>query len=170
MLTMKPSADAKRAKITEVLEYIQERLAELEEEKQELSQYQALDKQRRALEYTIYAREQAETNEKLDELEENRRRDLANSEAKREEYADNEAALQVRHVAADKFVDIYISDFSLQNLETQVRDLEQTLGLWENEKSELEAEKEELLKAKAQLELVIKDLEHGQLSKAEYEV
>lgn len=89
------TVDAKRNKITEVLEYIQERLRELEEEKEELSQFQTLDRQRRSLEYTIYAREQMETNEKLDELEEKRRRDLSNVETKRQEYADNETALNV---------------------------------------------------------------------------
>ena len=88
--------DAKRSKITDVLEYIEERLSELEKEKEELSQFQVLDRQRRSLEYTIYMREQMETNEKLNELEENRRVDVINSETKRKEQADNEVALNVR--------------------------------------------------------------------------
>ena len=88
--------DAKRSKITDVLEYIEERLSELEKEKEELSQFQILDRQRRSLEYTIYMREQMETNEKLNELEETRRVDVINSDAKRKEQADNEVALNVR--------------------------------------------------------------------------
>ncbi|KAI9319337.1 hypothetical protein BX666DRAFT_1457951 [Dichotomocladium elegans] len=83
--------DAKRTKITDVLDFIQERLAELEQEKEELSQFQTLDRQRRSIEYTIYTREQAEVNEKLEELEANRRRDLASIETKRQEYIDNES-------------------------------------------------------------------------------
>jgi structural maintenance of chromosome 3 (chondroitin sulfate proteoglycan 6) len=87
--------DSKRVKITEVLEYIQERLDQLEEEKDELSQFQALDRDRRSLEYTIYAREQSDTNIKLDELEESRRRDLQVRDTKREEYNDNDTSLNV---------------------------------------------------------------------------
>ena len=68
----------------------------MEKEKEELSQFQILDRQRRSLEYTIYMREQMETNEKLNELEENRRVDVINSETKRKEQADNEVALNVR--------------------------------------------------------------------------
>ena len=45
---------AKRAKIQEMVEYIEERLAELDEEKEELRAYEHLDRVRRALEYTLY--------------------------------------------------------------------------------------------------------------------
>ena len=93
------STEAKRSKITEVLEYIEERLAELEKEKEELSQYQTLDRQRRSLEYTIYMREQMETNEKLSELEDSRRMDITNSDGKRNEHADNEVELNVTYSA-----------------------------------------------------------------------
>jgi chromosome segregation ATPase len=41
----------------EVLTFIEERLGELEMEKRELTEYEALDKQRRALEYTMYDKE-----------------------------------------------------------------------------------------------------------------
>jgi structural maintenance of chromosome 3 (chondroitin sulfate proteoglycan 6) len=47
----------KREKIQEVIAYIEERLAELEEEKKELTDYQQLDKKKRALEYTLYDKE-----------------------------------------------------------------------------------------------------------------
>lgn len=87
--------DNKRTKITEVLQYIEERLHQLEEEKDELSQYQALDRDRRSLEYTIYAREQSDTNVKLEELEDNRQKDLEVRDLKRQEYNDNETSLTV---------------------------------------------------------------------------
>lgn len=87
--------EAKLTKINEVLDYIKERLTELEEEKEELSQYQTLDRSRRSLEYTIYMREQVETNEKLEEVDTHRRRDLTNSENKRQEYLDNEKNMTV---------------------------------------------------------------------------
>ncbi|KAI9244206.1 RecF/RecN/SMC [Phascolomyces articulosus] len=140
--------DAKRSKITEVLEYIEERLSELEKEKEELSQFQTLDRQRRSLEYTIYMREQLETNEKLNDLEENRRMDMINSEAKRKEQADNETALN--------------------SLEVSIRDQRQYLNQMETEKAELLEDKEEFVKVKAKLEMLIMDLEHSELSEQEY--
>ncbi|KAI7871274.1 chromosome segregation protein sudA (DA-box protein sudA) [Spinellus fusiger] len=139
--------DAKRVKITEVLDYIQDRLAELEEEKEELSQYHTLDKERRSLEYTIYAREQTDANEKLEEMDENRRRDLMSHETKRSEYTDN--------------------DNSLNALETGQRNTKQTIRLLEAEKKDMLEEKEYLMKARAQLELLLKDLEDGQLTETE---
>ena len=87
--------EAKLNKINEVLDYIKERLTELEEEKEELSQYQTLDSSRRSLEYTIYMREQVETNEKLEQVETQRRRDLTNSDNKRQEYLDNDKNMTV---------------------------------------------------------------------------
>jgi structural maintenance of chromosome 3 (chondroitin sulfate proteoglycan 6) len=90
-------SDAKRSKIDELLKYIQEKLGELEEEKDELDQYQTLDKERRSLEYTIYARELADANRKLEELEENRARDVETSAIKRQQLADNETTLSVRY-------------------------------------------------------------------------
>lgn len=50
------------------MKYIEERLHTLEEEKEELAQYQKWDKMRRALEYTIYNQELNETRAKLDEV------------------------------------------------------------------------------------------------------
>ena len=43
----------KRKQIDQVVRYLEERLRELDEEKEELKKYQQLDKQRRSLEYTI---------------------------------------------------------------------------------------------------------------------
>ena len=50
----------------------EERLQTLEEEKEELKEYQRWDKQRRCLEYTIYERELKDNKRKLEELEEAR--------------------------------------------------------------------------------------------------
>lgn len=45
---------AKRDQIDELLEFIENRLGELEEEKKELEEYQAVDKERRCIEYAIH--------------------------------------------------------------------------------------------------------------------
>ena len=51
-----------------MLEYIEERLSALEEEKEELKAYQELDKMRRSLEYTIHDKELRDTREKLEKV------------------------------------------------------------------------------------------------------
>lgn len=75
--------------------YIEDRLNELEAEKTELSEFHDLDKDRRSIEYTIYAREQASANRKLEDLEEERRRHVSSSESLRESYIKNEETVQV---------------------------------------------------------------------------
>ena len=50
---------------------IEDRLKTLEEEKEELKEYQKYDKMRRALEYTIHDRELKETRKKLDDVSNN---------------------------------------------------------------------------------------------------
>jgi len=51
-----------------MLGYIEERLATLEEEKEELKAYQDLDKMRRSLEYTIHDKELRDTRHKLEQV------------------------------------------------------------------------------------------------------
>jgi structural maintenance of chromosome 3 (chondroitin sulfate proteoglycan 6) len=55
----------KRKQIDQVVRYLEERLKELDEEKEELREYQKLDKQRRALEYTILDNELNEARNSL---------------------------------------------------------------------------------------------------------
>ena len=71
----------KRAQINEVISYIEERLKELDEERDELAKYQQLDKQRRSLEYAIYDQELQDARKKLDETE-NRRQAAAEQSGK----------------------------------------------------------------------------------------
>ena len=58
----------KREKISELLGFIEERLKELETEKSELSEFELIDKKRRAMEMTIFQRELKEINSTLEEL------------------------------------------------------------------------------------------------------
>ena len=62
------NSEAKQAKITEMLTYIEERLSTLEEEKEELKAFQDLDKMRRSLEYTIHDKEMRSIREKLEKV------------------------------------------------------------------------------------------------------
>jgi structural maintenance of chromosome 3 (chondroitin sulfate proteoglycan 6) len=58
--------DTKRKNISELLNYIEQRLTELQEEKEELKSFQDHDRRRRCLEYTIYSREQKDITEALE--------------------------------------------------------------------------------------------------------
>lgn len=61
--------EADIAKISEMLAYIDERLQELEGEKEELTAYQQLDRSRRAVEYTLYDKELKRARETVDDIE-----------------------------------------------------------------------------------------------------
>lgn len=63
-------ADSKRSKISQLLDYINERLQSLEEEKEELKQFQSNDKERRCLEYALFSRDLSEITNTMEELEE----------------------------------------------------------------------------------------------------
>lgn len=64
----------KRQQIIQVVKYLDERLKELDEEKEELRKYQQLDKQRKSLEYTIYDKELHDARQKLLEVDDTRTR------------------------------------------------------------------------------------------------
>ena len=96
-LRIMAETDAKRSKIDELLEYIENRLTELEDEKEELKEFQDKDKERRCLEYALYQRELEEVTEALEEIEEERRGEVHNANVRREQYNDREKQMQVRY-------------------------------------------------------------------------
>jgi len=94
--------DAKRGKINELLDYIETRLQELEEEKEELKEFQEKDKERRCLEYALYQRELEEVGEALLEIEEDRKTDLHGANVRREKYSEREKETQVHSSLMNK--------------------------------------------------------------------
>ncbi|KAK9764937.1 Structural maintenance of chromosomes protein 3 [Basidiobolus ranarum] len=142
-LKIMEETDLKRRKIDELLAYIEERLAELEEEKEELRNYQELDRERRCLEYTIYQREQNEIGEALEEIEEDRKREVLGSNQKREKY--NQRELEISEA------------------ESSIRELQQKIDLLSLEKQQLLEDKQEQVKILANIEMTVSDLE-GDLS------
>lgn len=87
--------DAKRSKIVELLEYIDTRLNELEEEKEELKEFQEKDKERRCLEYAMYQRELEDVGEALEEIEEERKNEVHGANQRRERFSSNEQQIHV---------------------------------------------------------------------------
>ncbi|KAJ3215740.1 Structural maintenance of chromosomes protein 3 [Dinochytrium kinnereticum] len=138
-LKIMEDTDTKRQKIDELLVYIDERLNELEEEKEELRQFQEMDKERRVLEYTIYHREQTEINRNLEELEEQRRYEI-----------EGNAQRQNQFNARDRVI---------ADLEQEIRQLNHRLEGLKTERLASEDDRQELMRDMAALEMQVKDLE-----------
>ncbi|MCJ1427549.1 Structural maintenance of chromosomes protein 3, partial [Sticta canariensis] len=132
----------KREKIDELLEYIKERLAELEEEKEELRDYQEKDKDRRCLQYTIDHREQVAISNELDNLEEQRQTGVDGTDDSQERFVQGEK--------------------DLAEIEAEISELKQQVEFLKVDKKQLEDERRESARARAKLELEVKALSDGQ--------
>ncbi|CAH1784036.1 unnamed protein product [Owenia fusiformis] len=131
--------EGKREKIQDLLNYIEERLQTLEEEKEELKEYQKWDKMRRSLEYTIHDHELRDTRKKLEELQEKREKSGAKSTNLRD----------LAQAAADE----------ARKFSKELRDLKTQLQSILDEKEQITTEQQELVKRKAKLELDVKDIQ-----------
>ncbi|XP_054714183.1 structural maintenance of chromosomes protein 3-like [Uloborus diversus] len=125
-------------KIDDLLKYIEDRLKTLEEEKEELKEYQKWDKMRRSLEYTIYDHELKDARKKLDELDNKRETNSSTTEKLREDA--QQAADQIKKLNKD------------------LRDIKGKTQSYREEKEALNHEQQSLFKEKTRLELTIKDL------------
>ncbi|CAI9732558.1 maintenance of chromosomes 3-like [Octopus vulgaris] len=131
--------EGKREKINDLLKYIEERLKTLEEEKEELKEYQKWDKMRRSLEYTIHDHELRDTRKKLDELQEKRE----NSGKVSQKLRDNQQQ----------------ANDQVKSINKELRDLKSRMQSILEEKETLSHEHQDLMKKKAKLELTIKDIQ-----------
>ena len=91
--------DSRREAIGEIIDYLEGRLSELEEEKTELREYQQLDIRRRMIEYVVYDKEAQHAKQKLEEVEEKRREGAGEGERL---YADYEQTRRRREEAEEK--------------------------------------------------------------------
>ncbi|KAJ5160889.1 Chromosome segregation protein sudA [Penicillium canariense] len=141
-LKIMQETNSKRAKIDELLDYINERLAELEEEKDELRNYQEKDKERRCLEYTIYSREQHEIANVLDNLEEQRQNGVEDADNNRDQFVEGEKAMS--------------------QIDAEIAECRQQIEFLKVDKAQLEDERREASKSLAQIELQAKALSDNQ--------
>lgn len=132
----------KREKIDELLVYIKERLSELEEEKEELRDYQEKDKDRRCLQYTIDQREQVAIANELDNLDDQRQGGVDDTDENTERFIQGEKE---------------ITDINAQSSE-----LKQQVEFFKVDKRQLEDERREKAKVRAKIELEVKSLSDGQ--------
>jgi len=70
-LKLMNNADHKREKVNLIINYFQERLEELNSEKEELYKFQTLDTEKRSIEYQIYDKEKTLTQKLLNKLQQN---------------------------------------------------------------------------------------------------
>ncbi|CAO2840950.1 unnamed protein product [Amaranthus hypochondriacus] len=128
----------KRKQIIEVVKYLDERLKELDEEKEDLRKYQQLDKQRKSLEYTIYEKELQDARQKLAKVEEERDKASEKSTAMYDEILKSEEKSKV--------------------LDKDYKRLTKELQVLSKEKIAVEKRREEAIKRKTKLELDCRDL------------
>ncbi|WPT12079.1 Structural maintenance of chromosomes protein 3 [Picochlorum sp. SENEW3] len=131
--------EGKRRSIQDLVEQLESRLASLDEERDELAAYQAADREKRAIEYTILDREISSTKEALSKLEDSRQK----------------ASDEMNQVTDEKF-----------DLLAEVKAAEKKLKRLKSEREEASAimkqtlkEKEAALVKKTKLELEVKELE-----------
>ena len=132
----------KRAKIDELLAYIKERLSELEEEKEELRDYQDKDKERRCLQYTIDHREQVAIANELDNLDEQRQNGVDDTDDSRERFIQGEK--------------------DLAEIDAEINELKQQVEFLKVDKKQLEVERRDIARNKAKTELEVKGLNDNQ--------
>ncbi|KAK9248567.1 RecF/RecN/SMC [Lipomyces tetrasporus] len=141
-LKVMAESNAKREKIDELLQFLEDRLNELDEEKDELREFQEKDRERRCLEYTLYDRELNEINAHLDEIEDERIRNSHSSDDRLGMFAER--------------------DQLIQNLEQEIATLKQELSLLAVDKKQLEEERKDLIRTQAQAEVQLKDLKDNE--------
>ncbi|KAH9570768.1 hypothetical protein CY35_02G058500 [Sphagnum magellanicum] len=129
----------RRKQIIEVVQYIEERLKELDEEKEELKMYQQLDKQRRSLEYTIFEKELLDARQKLEETE--------------------EARARVSEKSSNMHNTVVESHEKSKTLEKELKSLSKELQALQKEKESAERKKTESMKMLAKKELDVKDID-----------
>ena len=140
-LKIMTETDNKRAKIDELLDYINDRLGELEEEKEELRNYQEKDRERRCLEYTIYHREQLEIANALDNIDEKRQTGV-------DETDDNR----------DRFI---VGEQEIDELNSEIAEVKRQIGLLKVDRRQLEEERRDNARTRAKIELDVNALREG---------
>uniref|UniRef100_A0A0R3W898 Structural maintenance of chromosomes protein n=1 Tax=Taenia asiatica TaxID=60517 RepID=A0A0R3W898_TAEAS len=130
-------SEAKREQISKLLESIEERLGTLENETKELKEYQRWDRDRRALEYTIYDRELKETRRKLEEL-----------QSRREQSSESTA--EIRRAAKDTAAQI-------ERLERELRDTRLKEAQLQDEAEQVQHSVSAILQRREQLQLTCGD-------------
>ena len=139
--TILKETESSREKISEHLQNIEERLTTLEEETQELKEYQKWDKSRRAAEYALYEKELRDANNKLYE-----------NEKDKDEF---QSFTKHRHLESKESME------KVDTLGRKVRDVKQRIRNAASENQQIQEERAEQVKLRAQLHLDKVDMEQS---------
>ncbi|RMD41630.1 hypothetical protein DV735_g3496, partial [Chaetothyriales sp. CBS 134920] len=131
----------KLREIDDLFAQINGRLSELEEEQEELRDFQEQDRQKRGLEYTLFHREQEEIQNALNSIENKRAGGIDEADDDRNRLAEGEE--------------------QLAQILQQIASLKQEMQAARLEKKQLEDERRDRAKARAQVELDVKHLTEG---------
>ncbi|KAL0370252.1 UNVERIFIED_CONTAM: Structural maintenance of chromosomes protein 3, partial [Sesamum angustifolium] len=123
----------KRRQIIQVVQYLDDKLRELDEEKEELKKYQQLDRQRKSLEYTIYDKELHHAKQMLMDIEENRNK--------------------VSETSATMYNKVLDAHEKCKELDKLLKDLTKEAQILSREKEAIEKQRTEAIKKRAKLEL-----------------
>ena len=93
--------DSKSGKIDELLAYIEERLNELEAEKEELREYQEKDKERRCLDYALKDSDLNRIDAQIAELDQMQRMALGRDGDDKSEFEGREKEIEVDLIFGD---------------------------------------------------------------------
>jgi structural maintenance of chromosome 3 (chondroitin sulfate proteoglycan 6) len=129
----------KRQSIVDVLKAIEDRLTQLEVEKEELKEFQKWDKMKRSIEYTIHNKELEQTQNKLNEIQKMR----------------SESSNQ----SSDLYEKLNSIGEQVKQVEKSMRDLKSREQLLKDELDQLNNERSQYLQRKARFEFDIKDAE-----------
>jgi len=129
--------DSRREQINEVIEHLESRLADLEEEKEELAEFQKIDSERRSLEYAIYDKELKIATDKLDAL------DRSKEDSSQQTQRLHDQAAKLREERSSK-------EEEAKHLKEQAQRLQEKLEL-------LKKDRQDYTKKKAVLDLKIKE-------------
>ncbi|KAK9470572.1 RecF/RecN/SMC [Dipodascopsis tothii] len=148
--SLKVMADTavKREKIDELLKFIEDRLSELDEEKEDLKEYQERDREKKCLEYTILDRELQEINTVLDDIDTERAKNSHDNDDRLGVFSER--------------------DQSIQRLEQEIAALKQKVSFLRVDRSQLDQERHEIIKTKAQAELKLKEYEDNESTLAQF--
>ncbi|KAI5361856.1 Putative structural maintenance of chromosomes protein [Septoria linicola] len=132
----------KRTKIDDLLEHIRGRLGELEEEKEELRQFQDKDRERRCLEYTIHHKEQERLEEQIARIDDERDGGMEQNDEHRDSLKEAEQ--------------------QMESIESQITRLEQQMKLLSQEQAQYKEERTENSRTKAQIESDVQAMQDNQ--------
>lgn len=132
----------KREKIDDLLDTIRGRLSELEEEKEELREYQERDRERKCLEYIIHHRDQEQLESHLERIDGEREQGAEDNDEHREALKEGEKQLEA--------------------IDIQITGLRQQIKLLVEEKTQYKEDRTDTSRAVAQAESDVSSMEDNQ--------